>query len=102
MSKNRNNTQSVEEEVQNVTAEEAEVVDVEIVDELIDEKPNKWLNRAKKIAPFAIVGGIVATAIAMACSSRGNAICLEAIEAETSDDDDPTDNSDENSDETED
>lgn len=81
-----------------------EEVTTEQVEETVEEKkPNKVLSVAKKLAPFAVLGGIVAAAFALGKSSGSDAAYLEMLSNgesseesdETGESDDVTDHEDE-------
>lgn len=67
-----------EKEIIEVNSEE--VTDTEQVEEIVEEKkPNKVLSVAKKLAPFAVLGGVIAAAFALGKSSGSNAAYLEML-----------------------
>lgn len=67
-----------EKEIIEVNSEE--VADTEQVEEIVEEKkPNKVLSVAKKLAPFAVLGGVIAAAFALGKSSGSNAAYLEML-----------------------
>lgn len=74
-----------------------EEVATEQVEETVEEekKPNKLLSVAKKLAPFAVLGGIVAAAFAFGKSSGSDAAYLEMLSnGESSEESNSTDESD--------
>lgn len=65
-----------------------EVADTDQVEEIVEEKkPNKLISAAKKLAPFAVLGGIVAAAFALGKSSGSDAAYLEMLNDESADTD---------------
>lgn len=91
-----------EKEVIEINPEEE--VATEQVEETVEEKkPNKVLSVVKKLAPFAVLGGIVAAAFALGKSSGSDAAYLEMLgngesdggSDETDESDDITDHEDE-------
>lgn len=70
-----------------------EVIDIETNDvpaEPVEEtkKPNKAVQVLKKIAPFAVIGGVIAAAFAFGRSSGADAAYLAMLDEETEDEDD--------------
>lgn len=64
------------------------VADTDQVEEIVEEKkPNKLISVAKKLAPFAVLGGIVAAAFALGRSSGSDAAYLEMLNDESADTD---------------
>lgn len=91
-----------EKEIIEINSEEE--VATEQVEETVEEKkPNKVLSVAKKLAPFAVLGGIVAAAFAFGKSSGSDAAYLDMLSNgesdggsdETDESDDVTDHEDE-------
>lgn len=90
-----------EKEIVEINPEEE--VTTEQVGEIVEEKkPNKVLSVAKKLAPFAVLGGIVAAAFALGKSSGSDAAYLKMLsdgpteeDSSTEENDDITDHEDE-------
>lgn len=76
-----------------------EVTGTDQVEEIVEEKkPNKLISVVKKLAPFAVLGGIVAAAFALGRSSGSDAAYLEMLDDDSADTNSSTSEEDEISD----
>lgn len=78
MSKNRKNIQTTDEEI--VDVEVVETESSETTEVVVDDaKSEGKLSKLKKFAPFVIVGGIVAVAIAIGKGMTGSSVDFEDL-----------------------
>lgn len=68
-----------EKEIIEIESTEGTAVEERHEDEIVEKKPNRVLSVAKKLAPFAVLGGVIAAAFALGKSSGSDAAYLELM-----------------------